>query len=937
MKWPGSNWWKFDFHSHTPASSDYNASERASLSPREWLLKYMQSEIDCVAVTDHNEGGWLNSLQNELREMEGSEPSIEGYRELTLFPGIEITSSDGIHILGIFDPSCDASKISRISALVELPDTGPNAERISTKSAEDICKKIHQETGLVVMAHAENAKGLLEPDSGATSAYSPKREIRQIEKLIPLADAIETHDTSSAAITHFEEKLRSKALVDGSDAHSSNHIGGTFTWVKMSAPNIEGLKLALLDPDSSVLRTKKPQQDPNSPPSLRITGIEIDQLYLRRQSVLCLNLSPWLTSVIGGRGSGKSTIVESIRLGLAREGELELLGDERTSDVTRSFKRFNKIRATRNGSGMLTDSTSITIFCEKDDIGITERYKYLWSTSVNNESSLEVHKLNDAQKWENASLSKEQAGELFPVKIFSQKQIFEFADRPKAILDYIDDSLDLDFKRWEEERQSYCKDIADLRYRERELLSKIANKAPLDLENQEVNRKVRVFQQSNFAEEVKKFQAHREAKKSINEFTGRVKDEINVFSDLVKTESTFTAIELSAIDESINAQQLNAKAAALCTALDSEYGQIINAISRMQSLLSSFESSQEATDFRSLIDTEIANYRQKIEELKQQGIDSAQEAENLIQRQSEIKDSLAEIQEAENELNEVRTKITKAYVRLVRHRKKLTKQRIKFVQDVLSSVPDLKINIQPFEDLGGSLAGFRNALRLQDGTFEDEILGDRDDTGDHGGLLGKVTARNVQTTVHNRLHHLKLGILNKDGEILGHSLNGHLVNKVSSLDEDDHQNLIEWFPEDLVKVEFRRDSASSFQPLENASAGQKTSAILSFILHHGSEPLILDQPEDDLDSGLISSLLVTQLRKSKLKRQVIAVTHNPNIVVNGDAELVIPMEFSSGQIRTDNPGGLQEEGVRKKICAVMEGGEIAFRQRYKRILKDLNT
>jgi len=936
-KWPGSNWWKFDFHSHTPASSDYNVTEQASLSERDWLLRYMRSEIDCIAITDHNDGSWINRLQSELASMASSATPIENYRELVLFPGIEITSSEGIHILGIFDPSCDVTKINRVSALAQLPDSGANAERISTNSAENICDEIHNEGGVAIMAHAENAKGLLEPESPAPAPYSAKRESRQIEKLIYKADAIESHDASHQAIVHFQEQLKGKALVDGSDAHSSNHIGAKFTWVKMSKPNIEGLRLALFDPDSSVLRLENAPDDPNQPPKSRITNIEIDKLYLRRQSALELHFSPWLTSVIGGRGSGKSTIIESIRLGLAREDELDLLGDEKASDVTRSFKRFNKIRANRNGSGMLLESTSITVFCEKDDVGVTERYKFSWSTNQRNESVLEVHKCNDSEDWEDASLTKDQARELFPIKIFSQKQVFEFADRPKAILDYIDDSLDLDFKQWEEERQSRCKEIADLRYREKELLSKIDGKAPLNLEKQEVARKVRVFQQSNFAEEVKKFQANREAKKSLNDYIEKMKGEIHGFAELNQGEGPFIGIELSAIDQSIESEQIEAKANDLRTTLSAEYNKITAAISRMQSLLSSFESSSEATDFLSRIETEIANYRQKIEGLKQQGIDSAQEAENLIQRQTEINELLGAITSAENEIVQVRKDIVKAYVKLVRHRKRLTRHRTQFVEEVLSSVPDLKIHIHPFEDLSGSLKNFRSTLRLQDGTYEDEILGEIDGNGNHSGLLGTVTTSNVQTTVHNRLHHLKLGILTGEANILGHQLHGQLVNKLSTLSDDDHQNLIEWFPEDFVKIEFRRDSNSNFQPLENASAGQKTSAILSFILHHGDEPLILDQPEDDLDSGLISSLLVTQLRKSKLKRQVITVTHNPNIVVNGDAELVMPMEFSGGQIQLNNQGGLQEEAVRRKICSVMEGGEVAFRQRYKRILKDLNT
>ena len=86
---------------------------------------------------------------------------------------------------------------------------------------------------------------------------------------------------------------------------------------------------------------------------------------------------------------------------------------------------------------------------------------------------------------------------------------------------------------------------------------------------------------------------------------------------------------------------------------------------------------------------------------------------------------------------------------------------------------------------------------------------------------------------------------------------------------------------------------------------------------------------------MVYDLVVQQLRKNKARRQVIVVTHNANIVVNGDAELVIPMAFRSGQIQMDAANGLQDMKIRQTICDVMEGGRIAFNKRYKRILKDM--
>ncbi|MCB1190714.1 MAG: hypothetical protein KDK90_09785, partial [Leptospiraceae bacterium] len=82
--WNGARWWKFDFHAHTPASSDYGKGssqlELGKLTPKEWLLAYMKAEIDCVAITDHNSGEWIDKLKSAYIEMKNNKE--EGFREI---------------------------------------------------------------------------------------------------------------------------------------------------------------------------------------------------------------------------------------------------------------------------------------------------------------------------------------------------------------------------------------------------------------------------------------------------------------------------------------------------------------------------------------------------------------------------------------------------------------------------------------------------------------------------------------------------------------------------------------------------------------------------------------------------------------------------------------------------------------------------------------
>jgi predicted MPP superfamily phosphohydrolase len=158
------------------------------------------------------------------------------------------------------------------------------------------------------------------------------------------------------------------------------------------------------------------------------------------------------------------------------------------------------------------------------------------------------------------------------------------------------------------------------------------------------------------------------------------------------------------------------------------------------------------------------------------------------------------------------------------------------------------------------------------------------------------------------------------------------THKPSNLDQ-----LLTWWPDDALCVYYyRQDDRKSRTALETGSAGQKAAAILAILLCHGDEPLIIDQPEDDLDNALIYDLIVTQIHESKKRRQVIIATHHPNIVVNGDSELVHIFKFHGGQICVDIEGGLEETPVREAICSIMEGGVNAFKKRYKRIILRAN-
>jgi predicted ATP-dependent endonuclease of OLD family len=92
-------------------------------------------------------------------------------------------------------------------------------------------------------------------------------------------------------------------------------------------------------------------------------------------------------------------------------------------------------------------------------------------------------------------------------------------------------------------------------------------------------------------------------------------------------------------------------------------------------------------------------------------------------------------------------------------------------------------------------------------------------------------------------------------------------------------------------------------------------------------PLVIDQPEDHLDSAFIYDAVVQTLRRVKERRQVIVATHNANIAVLGDAELIAPLRSWAGAGHVTDRGSVDTRATRERACKILEGGEDAYRRR----------
>lgn len=942
LNYPGSRWWKFDFHNHTPASSDFDPNEINTLQPRDWLLAYMRKGIDCVAVTDHNGSDWIDRLQMELKEIEREEPQVEGYRPLVLFPGVEITTADSLHVLAIFGPEVSRSVLDGLLVgKLKLSNSGkPTAELMFSESISTVIDCIHELNGLAIAAHVENDKGLLQGRADTSGAFSPNQSARLIDDVLPKLDGLEFQSLENDCYRHFANRIAGKALVSGSDwPHNSVNAGSRFCWVKMSEPSFDGLRLALLDPESAQCRSDEKPDDPQPLPGQWIQSITLKNMHLRRDGhgQLLLEFNPAYNAVIGGRGSGKSTVLECLRLALGRENELRKLGDD--SEIWKTFEGFRREYVQRDKPGMMLPDTLITVEVIKGKAESVQRFQYSWSKQSDGRFATQVMRFDECN-WQATGLDEMQASALFPVKIFSQKQILALANNPQALLEYIDDSIRDQKRTWLQQFDERKAALLAARLRVRTLKKELEKKPALELDYKEASRKARVFANANFGHLLRSFQRASQQQRALDDFFQLLKNDVDGLRGGVDQAANLAATELTQfLAESPAELTARDSAMALKNQLVDEYQVIAGIVTAMQGLLDTAQHDLAASAWNTENQKHILAYQHESERLKSEGINSAEDAALAVSSEERLSKQLAQIKAFEVELEQAKQVVETASRALTACRVELTQIRKQFIAGLFEQNNMLKVSLRSLASAKSEVGRFREILRLGGGESFAAAIWQENEEQNLSGVLWDVINVTDSQLIAGRLEELKQSLeeMNEkkhDALVLHSRFRAELVRRIEGLPCEVFDELAGWFPEDEVTLEYRPSQNKPYKNINQASAGQKTAAMLSFLLVHGDEPLLLDQPEDDLDNALVSELVVEQLRKNKVHRQLLVVTHNANIVVNADAELVMTMDFD-GQINLASAGGLQETSVRRDICRVMEGGEEAFRQRYKRILEDL--
>jgi len=350
----------------------------------------------------------------------------------------------------------------------------------------------------------------------------------------------------------------------------------------------------------------------------------------------------------------------------------------------------------------------------------------------------------------------------------------------------------------------------------------------------------------------------------------------------------------------------------------------------LQSIASTLREQQDNLKFDARLTTHLARLdsaRLVFEDLRrnlaQQGITDFNAFGTLTHEHQQLDAELKRLDALHAERNEVQEKEREQLAKICDLRRAVTMKRADFIQSTLQGNEYVRISIEPYGFNARTIEReLRELLDVLDDRFDRDILVTEEGDATGGLCYELARAASRDTTLQS----IKTRLVGNDPSFGGHFRN-YLSRKSENAEFLDRIRV--WFPEDDLRIEYKRNG--QWHPISHGSQGQRAAALLAFLLAFGNEPLILDQPEDDLDNHLVYDLIVKQIRENKLRRQLIIVTHNANVVVNGDAELVSAMDFQGGQCRVIQSGALQEEAVRNEVCRVMEGGREAFERRWHRL------
>ncbi|MBX2926262.1 MAG: AAA family ATPase [Saprospiraceae bacterium] len=863
----GSRWVRADFHLHTATADEFNKRELVQGSyVQDFVSRLFEQGIQLAVVTNHNK---FDKEEFVALKAEAAP------KDIRLLAGVEFSAKDGqrgIHLLIVFDDSWYEGELDEINIFLTRafpPNTSYDKKPYDINSEYNLCETVQRldkfnKDYFLVMAHVDDTNGLLEEVKGRnlkTLVETPeyKSKVLAFQK-----------STGAEKRRHCENLMgRKLALVEGSDNATSGIEGvgvcggnDRKCYLKLGSFSFEAVKFALSHHEERVRDTLPTAQD------LYIHEIEIE----REGEPLTIPLNSDLNTLIGVRGSGKSSLLETVRFGLGLDAN-ETLEDYK-NDIVRRF---------------LGEGNRLLLHLANAD-GST---RYIIQREWNSRPRV----LDARRKVQDGLLP----AKLLPTAYYGQKDIEELGKRFDA--KYVEDKLLQD-------------KLAELKGQEATLVEAIGQvfeqlgkTVELRAQRDEVAQKIahleltiKEFEDSGLQDLVAKELNFNDDESKIDQIGGELEEMAQRLLEVVESYGWDSYLTYR-VKEPTNASFFETEVFPIIRDLADKSRQIAANFS-----ISESESGHSSpldrwgkmqVRFNQLRDSLQEEFRQAKQKIKNPDVDVDTHKRNkrdldLAKRKRHT--IVAELEKTHNLERE-----------LVEHIGALEAHRRQMYEVV-------EEEIQKLNGLGFS---FRINVTYQGDkiTFKEWLAKNTKGLQKENHVKRIVEAYDDPIQVYRDLNResTKLAEILQGGNLLAKFRDtfGHSADMLTYRVPDQYEFLY------------------NGKPLERYSIGQKSTALIAFVLAHEDKKLfIIDQPEDDLDNYTVAKEIIGRISELKPSTQFLFATHNPNLLVLGDSEQVVVCSYHDDEGRIDfKHGSIDKVDIQQTAINIMEGGKDAFDRR----------
>lgn len=847
----------------TLSEDDYN---------RQLLDAALEAEVEVIGIADH-----------------GSVEAVDRIRALfsphgiVVFPGFEIASSEKIHFVCLFDESAatDSLKMHMGALGIDIDQPAMPVQ----KSAVDIINYVNEKGGFLYAAHVTNDDGVLKrrmnnvwKHKGLCAAQIPG----PVEALKGVEDDFYRKVVLNKNADY--RRQRPIAVINAADVARPEQIkiDGASCLIKMTRPCFTSFKQAFTDPESRVrLNSDKPEHYASTIERIRFVGGYLDGVDVE--------FSEHLNALIGGRGTGKSTLLECIRFAL----DLQPFGQS-------AQKQHDAVIKANLGSER-----------GRVELGVRSAAMHGRRFRITRRYGDQPVVLDDA-----GEVSPHQPHDLLPgLELFGQNEIYEmtrdrssrnrlverFLEGDQSIYDVTIAEVS---QRLKENREAIIKAL-----QQREEIEADVERLP-KLEDQ-----ARQFQALGLDEKLKvipKLEKERRLSARGTAEIERFEEAINGLKDSLPDTTYLGNAALEGLPDAKTLQRQK-------TVLDALGEKGRQAITQLEGVCQ--QSAQALAPLQKEIEQSIQSEEQKLEAAFKEipasqgktGRQIGAEYQSLLRQIEQIRPKQTMLQSRQAHIDE-----------LYRRRKKLL--------------------LELSEAAGDRAAAMQKAVKRLNRRLDQKVRLTLRSEGHRETLFDFLSACGLEGVGPKRLAWVEEGEFSSAALAEKIRLGADALQQapwgitpgvseaLCRLPERKLLELEELIPPDLNEIELNVAHGAKearFRSIDELSTGQQCTAVLHLLLLDNQDPLILDQPEDNLDNAFIAERIVAELRNAKLTRQFVFATHNANIPVFGDAEWigVLSVEDGKGRILPQQQGAIDLPEIQHLAADILEGGEAAFNQR----------